>query len=90
MDGRTVEASVRSADTATDAGAETDSRIDPRTNDGDHDRFAHYVRKTDILKSAVEGVVIEALCGKRWIPTRNPDGYPICPSCKAIYDEMAP
>jgi len=41
-------------------------------NDGDHDRFAHYVPKADIIRSNVEGVPAIALCGKRWIPNRDP------------------
>ncbi len=57
---------------------------EPILDDGDHDRFAHYVRKADIVRSNVEGVPVIALCGKRWIPNRNPDGYPVCPTCKEI------
>ncbi|MFP7696595.1 DUF3039 domain-containing protein [Trueperella sp. LYQ143] len=55
---------------------------------GDEDRYAHYVRKERIMKSAVEGGPVVALCGKIWTPVRNPDKYPICPTCKAIYDSM--
>ena len=54
------------------------------TSDGDHDRFAHYVRKADIVRSNVEGVPVIALCGKKWIPNRDPAGYPVCPTCKEI------
>ena len=59
-----------------------DLRIDE--SDGDHDRFAHYVRKADIVRSNVEGVPVVALCGKKWIPNRDPDRYPVCPTCKEI------
>ena len=52
--------------------------------DGDHDRFAHYVAKADIVRSNVEGVPVVALCGKKWIPNRNPDRYPVCPVCKEL------
>jgi hypothetical protein len=61
---------------------------DLRIDDGDHDRFAHYVRKSDIMRSAVDGAVVEALCGKRWIPNRDPERYPVCPECKAIYEAI--
>jgi hypothetical protein len=57
---------------------------DPRLSDGDHERFAHYVRKADIVRSNVEGVPVQALCGKVWIPNRDPDRYPVCPTCKEI------
>jgi len=58
------------------------------TRDGDHDRFAHYVRKGDIVRANVEGVPVVALCGKRWIPDRDPSRYPICPTCKEIMAKL--
>ncbi len=67
--------------------------VDPTTStgegDGDHDRFAHYVRKSDIVRSAVEGTPVVALCGKRWIPNRDPERFPVCPSCKSIFEARA-
>ena len=51
-------------------------------DDGDHDRFAHYCKKADIVRSAVTGEAIIALCGKKWIPTRDPSRFPVCPTCK--------
>jgi hypothetical protein len=67
---------------------QTDTRIIPSTNDGDHERFAHYVKKGDIVKSAVEGMPIEALCGKVWIPDRDPKKYPVCPTCKEVLAKL--
>lgn len=55
---------------------------DPTDDDGD--RIAHYVRKDDIVRSNVEGVPVEALCGKLWIPHRVPDGLPICSKCQKV------
>jgi hypothetical protein len=52
--------------------------------DGGHDRFAHYVRKADIVRANVEGVEVVAICGKKWIPNRDPSRYPICPTCKEL------
>ena len=52
------------------------------TDGGDHDRFAHYCRKEDVARAYVTGEAIEALCGKKWVPTRDPTRYPICPTCK--------
>jgi hypothetical protein len=66
----------------------TDTSLEETTratlDDGDHDRFAHYVKKEDIVRANVEGVEVIALCGKKWIPNRDPSGYPVCPSCKEI------
>lgn len=58
------------------------------TEDGDHDRFAHYVQKEKILESAVTGKPVRALCGKVWVPGRDPEKFPVCPDCKAIYERM--
>ncbi len=62
----------------------TETKTEPVTSEGDHDRFAHYVRKEDILRANVEGVEVVALCGKKWIPNRDPSRYPVCPTCKEI------
>jgi hypothetical protein len=56
--------------------------------DGDHERFAHYVRKDKIVESAVTGKPVRALCGKKWIPNRDPERFPICPTCKSIFDKL--
>ncbi len=57
-----------------------------RTDDGDHDRFAHYVRKDKIAQAALSNSPVIALCGKVWVPGRDPKKYPVCPQCKEIYD----
>ena len=59
-----------------------DTDVRPSTGDGDHDRFAHICRKEDVTRAYVTGEAIEALCGKKWVPTRDPDRYPVCPACK--------
>jgi hypothetical protein len=68
----------------TDTPEEAPSR--PVTDDGDHDRFAHYARKDDVTRAYITGEAIVALCGKKWVPTRDPKGYPICPTCKERKD----
>jgi hypothetical protein len=66
--------------------------VRPRTShgDGDHDRFAHYVDKAKSVESTVMGTPITALCGKVWVPSRDPRNYPICPACKEIYEQLPP
>lgn len=58
-------------------------------DEGDHDRFSHYVKKDDILKSALSGKPVRALCGKKWTPGRDPEKFPVCQSCKEIYEKLA-
>ena len=58
------------------------------TDEGDHDRFSHYVKKEKIVESAVTGKPVRALCGKKWTPNANPDRYPICPTCQEIFEKL--
>lgn len=64
--------------------AETREELEP----GDHERFAHYVRKEKILESALSGAPVVALCGKVWVPGRDPNRFPVCPVCKEIYEGL--
>ncbi len=59
-----------------------------QVDDGDHDRFSHYVKKEKILQSAITGKAVRALCGKKWTPGRDPEKFPICPACKEIYEGL--
>ena len=77
------------------------ARPDPELDEGDHDRMAHIVlegytpKKGDFIPagpSVVEGIVngtaVRALCGKEWVPGRNPGRYGLCPTCKEIAESM--
>jgi hypothetical protein len=57
---------------------------------GDHERFSHYVQKNKIVESAVMGNAVVALCGKVWIPSRDPQKFPVCPTCRDIYEGLKP
>ena len=56
--------------------------------DGDEERFSHYVPKDKLMAAMVDGIPVKALCGKMWVPSRDPDRFPICPQCKEIYEKM--
>jgi len=58
--------------------------------DGDHERFSHYVKKEQILESALTGKPVKALCGKMWTPGRDPKKFPVCPTCKEVYERLKP
>jgi len=60
-----------------------------QVDEGDHDRFSHYVQKEKILESALSGKPVIALCGKVWTPGRDPQKFPVCPECKEIYESLA-
>lgn len=67
-----------------------DGDVDARLShgDGDHERFAHYVRKDKIVESSVTGTPLVALCGKVWVPSRDPSRFPVCPECKEIWESL--
>jgi hypothetical protein len=64
----------------------TEESIDYQS--GDHERYSHYVNKNKIVESAVLGNAVEALCGKVWIPSRDPQKFPVCPTCQEIFEAL--
>ena len=73
----------------------------PEVDHGDDERFTHIVlegytpEKGDFVplgNSVVEGMInssaVKALCGKVWVPGRDPRKYPICPTCREIAESM--
>lgn len=67
---------------------DTLERTDIQTIDsdtGDHDAFAHYYQKKNLDRALLEGVEIEALCGKWDRPLRGIEGRQVCPPCKDEY-----
>jgi hypothetical protein len=69
-------------------GAETilDERTDYRLDEGDHERFSHFVPKDKLTEAMVMGTPVVALCGKVWVPSRDPQRFPVCPECKEIWE----
>jgi hypothetical protein len=58
------------------------------TDDGDHERFSHFVPKDKLTDAMINGTPVIALCGKVWVPSRDPEKYPVCPECKEIWENM--
>ncbi|HZM74631.1 MAG TPA: DUF3039 domain-containing protein [Candidatus Limnocylindrales bacterium] len=63
-------------------------RVDYRLDEGDHERMSHYADKDKLMEAMVNGTPVVALCGKVWVPSRDPSRFPICPECKEIYDSL--
>jgi hypothetical protein len=73
------------------------ARPDPELDEGDHDRMAHIVLEgykpkvgkyvstgPSVVEGMVTGTPVRALCGKEWVPGRNPGRYGLCPTCREI------
>lgn len=75
----------------------TDLQHDLRTGvvePGDHEKFSHLVPGKNgvsgrelVMMAMVEGTPVTALCGKTWVPTRDPERFPICPDCLRVAKE---
>lgn len=66
---------------------QTKEQID-QVEAGDHERYSHFVKKNKIVESAVMGNAVIALCGKVWVPSRDPQKFPVCPMCQEIYEKL--
>jgi hypothetical protein len=78
------------------------ARPAPDLDEGDHDRMAHIVLEgytpkksgefvslgPSVVEGIVNGTAVRALCGKEWVPGRNPSRYGLCPTCKEIAESM--
>jgi hypothetical protein len=65
-----------------------EERVDYRLDGGDHERFSHYVPREKLMQAMVEGTPVRALCGKLWVPSRDPERFPVCPQCKEIHESL--
>jgi hypothetical protein len=66
----------------------TQTEAESLLDDAGEKIFSHYAEKGEITQALVLGIPVVALCGKIWVPHRDPDKYPICPRCKKIYDAL--
>ena len=78
------------------------TRPEPMLDDRDHERMAHIVLEgfkqaeggdfipagTNVVEGMVNGTPVKALCGKVWVPGRDPKRYPLCPTCREIAEGM--
>jgi hypothetical protein len=76
-------------------------RSTPTLDDGDHERFTHIVLEgytpkdgefvaldNSVVGAMVNSTPVKALCGKVWVPGRDPQKYPLCGTCKEIAASM--
>lgn len=55
----------------------------------DTPKFFHYVKKNQIVDSAVSGKMVVALCGETFPVTKQAKpGSPVCPDCERIYRSL--
>jgi hypothetical protein len=74
---------------------DTDVMTKTTTGSGDRPACSHIVGpsggksgQTRVTEAMVFGHEVEALCGHVWIPSRDPQGLPVCPPCKSAAERM--
>jgi Protein of unknown function (DUF3039) len=70
--------------------------VDERTEDDrqtGQPKVAHIVKSEPgesavarVTEARIYGFPVEALCGERFVPQRDPKKLPMCQACKEIYD----
>lgn len=54
----------------------------------ENSKVAHLAEKVSVTEGYVLGTPVVAICGKIFIPSRDPEKFPICPICKEIADAL--
>lgn len=74
----------------TDTSTVIDRETTPTTDDGDHEKQSHVVSPAAAYTEAIiNGTPCTALCGKTWVPSRDPKKYPLCQTCQDILADIA-
>ena len=65
--------------------------IAPPELDHEPPTVAHYIKtprgmsaEAVVLDALVNQTPVTSLCGRMWVPTRDPQKFPVCPECKQI------
>ncbi len=59
-----------------------------RPGEGPEDDAEYVAVGPSVVEGIVNGTAVRALCGKVWVPGRDPKRYPLCPTCKEIAEGM--
>jgi hypothetical protein len=65
-----------------------DVNTDVKNDDNDDKQFAHYAESASVTEGYIMGTPVIALCGKVFVPSRNPEKLRVCPSCKEIMEAL--
>ncbi len=75
--------------------------IEQQLDDSNHERFSHIVLEgftpkgsddvvpvgNSVVEGMINGTPVKALCGKVWVPGRDPGKYPMCPTCIEVAEK---
>jgi hypothetical protein len=58
------------------------------TDNEGNEQFAHYAEASEVTEGYIMGTPVIALCGKVFVPTRDPLKLKVCPACKQIAEAL--
>jgi hypothetical protein len=65
-----------------------DVNTDSKADDNDEEQFAHYAESASVTEGYIMGTPVIALCGKVFVPSRNPERLRVCSICKEIMEAL--
>lgn len=51
-------------------------------------KYAHYADSVSVTEGYIMGRPVLAICGKFFVPSRDPQKFPICPICKELAEAL--
>jgi hypothetical protein len=67
---------------------------DPELDSGES-IFAHLVPRDGdrspsavVMEALINGTPVTAFCGHTWVPSRDPNRYPLCTRCEEIFKQL--
>jgi hypothetical protein len=66
----------------------TEEKTEDLVTDSGEPRYAHYADAVSVTEGYVTGKTVLAICGKLFVPSRDPKKFPVCPTCKNIMEAL--
>ena len=67
----------------------TDEKVDLKvTDNGDHDKYKHYIYKEGLGANILEGAPLRTLCGRTIGQQVDPNGRTLCPECEDMMENV--
>jgi len=57
-------------------------------DEDNEERLAHYAESSEVTEGYIMGTPVIALCGKVFVPSRDPEKLRVCPICKKIVEAL--
>lgn len=65
-----------------------DAKPEAKEDINEENRVAHLAEKNSVTEGYVLGTPVQAICGEIFVPSRDPEKFPLCPICKEIAEAL--